>query len=63
MAVVGVVVVVQGYNLTNEANIFRTVSGALCYDHLHTGVIYYVVINQAVVIPALRHHLLTSMQV
>ena len=53
---------VQGYNPADGTNIFRTVAGVLGYTHPFTGTVYHLVINQAVEVPALTHHLLAPMQ-
>jgi hypothetical protein len=41
---------------------YTTVSGALAYDDMVTGEVYHLVINQAIHIPHLDHHLLCPMQ-
>ncbi len=41
---------------------YATISGALAYDTPQTGKVYHLVINQAIHIPHLDHHLLCPMQ-
>jgi hypothetical protein len=41
---------------------YATVSGVLVYDDPVTGKVYHLVINQAIHIPHLDHHLLCPMQ-
>ena len=55
-------VCVQGYDPTLGTKTFATVSGALAYDDPHTGKTFHLVINQAIHIPHLDHHLLCPMQ-
>ena len=53
---------VQGYDPTLGSTTYATVSGALAYDDPQTGEVYHLVINQAIHIPHLDHHLLCPMQ-
>jgi hypothetical protein len=53
---------VQGYDLTLSTKTFATVSGALAYDDPITGKVFHFVVNQAIHIPHLDHHLLCPMQ-
>ncbi len=55
-------VIVKGYDPSLGTKTYATVSGALAYDDLVTGKVYHLVINQAIYIPHLDHHLLCSMQ-
>ena len=54
---------VQGCDPTLGKNTYRTISGALLYDHPDTGRTYHIVIQRAVEIPDLKHHMLCPMQV
>jgi hypothetical protein len=53
---------VQGYDPSLGATTYTTVSGALAYDDPYTGQTYHLVVNQAIHIPHLDHHLLCPMQ-
>jgi len=53
---------VQGYDPSLGSTTYATVSGALAYDDPKTGEVYHLVINQAIHIPHLDHHLLCPMQ-
>jgi hypothetical protein len=55
-------VVVEGYDPSLGTKTYATVSGALAYDDPLTGEVYHIVINQAIHIPHLGHHLLCPMQ-
>ncbi len=55
-------VIVKGYDPSLGTKTYATVSGALAYDDLVTGKVYHLVINQAIHIPHLDHHLSCSMQ-
>ncbi len=55
-------VIVVGYDLSLGTKTYATVSGALAYDDPVTGEVYHLVINQAIHIPHLDHHLLCPMQ-
>ncbi len=55
-------VVVEGYDHSLGTKTYATVSGALAYDDPVTGEVYHIVINQAIHIPHLDHHLLCPMQ-
>ena len=55
-------VCVQGYDPTLGTKTFVTVSGALAYDDPITGKVFHLVVNQAIHIPHLDHHLLCPMQ-
>jgi hypothetical protein len=53
---------VQGYDPSLGTVQYNTVSGALAYDHPNSGETYHLVVNQAIHIPHLDHHLLCPMQ-
>ncbi len=53
---------VEGYDPSLGTKTYATVSGALAYDDPVTGKVYHLVINQAIHIPHLDHHLLYPMQ-
>ena len=53
---------VQGYDPALGSTTYATVSGALAYDDPQTGEVYHLVVNQAIHIPHLDHHLLCPMQ-
>ena len=53
---------VQGYDPSLGAQTFRTISAALGYTCPKTGRTYHLVINQAIEIPHMNHHLLCPMQ-
>jgi hypothetical protein len=53
---------VEGYNRALGTKRYDTVSGALAYDHPHTGEVLLLVLHQAIHIPHLDHHLLCPMQ-
>ncbi len=55
-------VIVEGYDPSLSTKTYATVSGALSYDDPVTGEVYHLVINQAIHIPHLNHHLLCPMQ-
>jgi hypothetical protein len=55
-------VIVEGYDPSLGTKTYATVSGALAYDDPVTGEVYHLVINQAIHIPHLDHHLLCPMQ-
>jgi hypothetical protein len=55
-------VIVKGYDPSLGTKTYATVSGALAYDDPVTGKEYHLVINQAIHIPHLDHHLLCPMQ-
>ncbi len=55
-------VIVEGYDPSLGTKTYATVSGALAYDDPMTGKVYHLVINQAIHIPHLDHHLLCPMQ-
>jgi hypothetical protein len=55
-------VIVEGYDPSLGTKTYATVSGAHAYDDLLTGKVYHLVINQAIHIPHLDHHLLCPMQ-
>ena len=52
---------VYGYDQTQGAQHFRTVSAVMEYVHT-TGQRYHLVVHQAIEIPHLQHHLLCQMQ-
>jgi hypothetical protein len=53
---------VQRYDPSLGTAQYNTVSGVLAYDHPNSGETYHLVVNQAVHIPHLDHHLLCPMQ-
>jgi hypothetical protein len=55
-------VCVQGYDPTLSTKTFGTISGALAYDGPITGETFHLVVNQAIHIPHLDHHLFCPMQ-
>jgi hypothetical protein len=55
-------VVVEGYDPFLGTKTYATISRALAYDDPVTGKVYHLVINQAIHIPHLDHHLLCPMQ-
>ncbi len=55
-------IVVKGYDPSLGTKIYATVSRGLAYDDPMTGKVYHLVINQAIHIPHLDHHLLCPMQ-
>ena len=55
-------VVVKGYDPSLGTKSYATVSGALAYDNPLTGEVDHIVINQAIHIPHLEHHLLCPIQ-
>ncbi len=55
-------VIVEGYDPSLGTKTYATVSKALAYDDPMTGEVYHLVINQAIHIPHLDHHLLCSKQ-
>ncbi len=55
-------VVVKGYDPSLGTKTYATGSGGLAYDDPMTGKVYHLVINQAIHIPHLDHHLLCPMQ-
>ena len=55
-------VIVEAYDPRLGSAEYRTVSGAVAYDDPHTGRTLLLVINQAIHIPHLDHHLLCPMQ-
>ncbi len=55
-------VIVKGYDPFLGTKTYATASRALAYDDLVTGKVYHLVINQAIHIPHLDHHLLCPMQ-
>ena len=54
---------VQRYDPALGTRSYRTISGAVCYNHPQSGQIYHIVIHQAIEIPGLKHNLLCPMQV
>jgi hypothetical protein len=54
--------IVKGYDPSLITKTYATISGALTYDDPVTGKVYHLVINQAIHIPYLDHHLLCPMQ-
>jgi hypothetical protein len=55
-------VIVKGYDPSLSITTYATVSRVLAYDDPVTGKVYHLVINQAIHIPHLDHHLLCFMQ-
>ncbi len=55
-------VIVKGYDPSLGTKTYATVSGALAYDDPLTGKVYHLVIDQAIHIPHLDHHLLCPIQ-
>ncbi len=55
-------VVVEGYDPSLGTKTYATISGGLAYDDATTGEVYHLVINKAIHIPHLDHHLLCPMQ-
>ncbi len=55
-------VIVEGYDPSLGTKTYTTFSGALAYDDLVPGKVYHLVINQAIHITHLDHHLLCPMQ-
>jgi hypothetical protein len=55
-------VIVEGYDPSLGTKTYATISGALAYDGPVTSEAYHLVINQAIHIPHLDHHLLCPMQ-
>ncbi len=53
---------VQGYDPALGTTQYNTVSGVLAYDHPISVETYHLVVNQAIHIPHLDHHLLCPMQ-
>jgi len=53
---------VRGYDQSLGSQRYQTVTAVLKYVHPHTGMTYHLVINQAIHIPHLTHHLLCPMQ-
>jgi hypothetical protein len=53
---------VQGYDKTLGCKTYQTVSGVVSYVDPQTAMEYHLVINQAIHIPHLDHHLLCPMQ-
>ncbi len=52
----------EGYGPTLGTQCYDTVSGVVAYDHPQTGEVLHLVLNQAIHIPHLDHHLLCQMQ-
>ncbi len=55
-------IIVEGYDPSLGTKTYATVSRALAYDDPVTGKVYHLVINKAIHIPHLDHHLLCPMQ-
>jgi hypothetical protein len=55
-------VIIEGYDPSLGTKTYATVSRVLAYDDPVTGKVYHLVINQAIHIPHLDHHLLCPMQ-
>ncbi len=52
----------MGYDESLGSKTYQTVSGVVAYDDPHTGRMLHLIINQAILIPHLDHHLLCPMQ-
>lgn len=55
-------VCVYGYDQKDGSKDYHTVTSVVAYDHSQTGQTYMLVVNQAIEVPHLQHHLLCSMQ-
>ncbi len=55
-------IIVKGYELSLGTKTYATVSRVFAYDDPVTGEVYHLVINQAIHIPHLDHHLLCPIQ-
>ncbi len=55
-------IIVEGYDPSIGTKTYTTIRGGLAYDDTMTGKVYHLVINQAIHIPHLNHHLLCPMQ-
>ncbi len=55
-------VCVVGYDESLGSKTYQTVSGVVAYDDPQTGRMIHLIINQAIHIPHLDHHLLCPMQ-
>ncbi len=55
-------IIVEGYDPSLGTKTYATLSWGLAYDDPTTGKVYHLVINQAIHIPHLDHHLLCLMQ-
>jgi hypothetical protein len=53
---------VLGYDKSLRSKTYQTVSGVVAYDDPQTGRMLHLIINQAIHIPHLDHHLLCPMQ-
>ncbi len=53
---------IQGYDPALGTTQYSTVSGALAYNHPISGETYHLIVNQAIHIPYLDHHLLCPIQ-
>jgi hypothetical protein len=53
---------VVGYDPALGVKTYRTISGVVAHDDPATGEVFHLVINQAIYIPHLDHHLLCPMQ-
>ncbi len=53
---------VVGYDKSLGSKTYQTVSGVVAYDDQQTGRMLHLIINQAIHIPHLDHHLLCQMQ-
>ncbi len=52
----------MGYDESLGSKTYQTVSGVVAYDYPQTGRMLHLIINQAIHIPHLDHHLLCPMQ-
>jgi hypothetical protein len=55
-------IVAEGYDPSLGTKTYTTISEGLAYDDPKTGKVYHLMINQAIHIPHLDHHLLCPMQ-
>jgi hypothetical protein len=53
---------VYGYDQNLGSKTYQTVSGVVAYYDPHTGEVFHLIINQAIHIPHLDHHLLCPLQ-
>jgi hypothetical protein len=53
---------IVGYDESHGSKTYQTVSGVVAYDDPQTGRMLHLIINQAIHIPHLDHHLLCPMQ-
>jgi hypothetical protein len=53
---------IVGYEASLRSKTYKTVSGVVAYDNPQTGRMLHLIINQAIHIPHLDHHILFPMQ-